>query len=309
MRKYKYYALMAEMFCVLLSGIGCGAGELEEPVSPPAEPTTEAYLNETFTYEGEEREYILYLPDAYSDESSLPLVVFLHSWGWDARREMWNTDFNEVAEKYGFVIVYPNATPNWNSCDVDDPVYPTPDTDDVAFIKALITEMHDKYHIDLERVYATGYSNGGKMAYRLACEASDQIAAIASVAGGMCESDFESCSPSRAISVLEIHGTGDNYYPFTGKPGGKSIEESIAFWVSAYGCESSNTEAMADIDPEDESTIEKTTHTNCAEGSAVVLMKVENAGHTWPGEDESTFGRVNMDIDASEEIWKFFLEH
>ena len=89
----------------------------------------------------------------------------------------------------------------------------------------------------------------------------------------------------------------------------KSIEESIDFWVSVNGCESTASEAMLDIDPGDESTIEKISYTNCAEGCAVILMKVENAGHTWPGEDESKFGRVNKDIDASEEIWKFFAEH
>jgi len=306
MWKNKIHALMAAMIFVLIVGVGCGAGEIEEPVSPTAELTTEDYLNETFTYEGEEREYILYLPDVYSDESSLPLVVFLHSWGWNGKGEMWNTDFNEVAEEYGFVIIYPNAAPNWNSGQTS---FPSPDTDDVAFIKALITEMHDKYHIDLERVFATGYSNGGHMAYRLACEATDQITAIASVSGAMAESVFENCKPSRPISVLSIHGTGDTYMPYTGKPGMKSIEESIAFWISANACESTVTEAMPDIDPGDESTIEKTTHTDCADGSSVVLMKVENGGHTWPGEDDSTFGRVNMDIDASEEIWKFFTEN
>jgi polyhydroxybutyrate depolymerase len=309
MRKHGILMIIAAVLFGLMLTVGCTAVEVEEPVSLPAEPTEEEYLIKTFTYDGEEREFILYLPEVYSKESSLPLVVFLHSWGWDARREMWNSDFNEVAEEYGFVIVYPNATPNWNSCDLDDPVFPTPDTDDVAYIKALITEIHDRYNINLDQVYATGYSNGGKMAYRLACEASEQISAIASVAGSMCESIFESCSPRRVISVMEIHGTGDTTYPYSGKSGGKSVEEGIEFWATTNECGSMVTEAMPDIDPDDGSTIEKTTHSECAEGSSVVLMKVENAGHTWPGEDDSTFGRVNKDIDASIEIWKFFADH
>lgn len=309
MRINKSHMLIAVVLIVIVVGVGCGRGKVEEPVSPTTEPTKEEFLSGTLTFEGEEREYILYLPDVYSDESSLPLVVFLHSYGWKGKNEMWNTDFNEIAEKYGFVIVYPNAIPNWNSGISDDPTYPTPDTDDVTFIKAVITEMHDLYHINLERVYATGYSNGGTMAYRLACEASDKIAAIASVGGSMGESVFENCKPSRAISVLEIHGTKDTYLPFTGKPGLKPIEEGIDFWVSANACESTETLTMADIDPEDDSTIEKTNYTNCADNSSVVLMKVENGGHTWPGEDDSTYGRVNRDIDASEEIWKFFSEY
>jgi len=306
MRINKNHLSIAAMLFVMVVGVGCGGGKGEEPIIPAAEPTKEEFLNGTFTFKGEEREYILYLPDVYSDDSSLPLVVFLHSYGWKGKIEMWNTDFNEVAEKHGFLIVYPNALPNWNSGTTS---FPTPDTDDVAFIKAVITEMHDLYHINLERVYATGYSNGGIMAYRLACEAGDQIAAIASVCGAMAESVFENCKPNRAISILEIHGTRDTYIPLTGKPGLKSIEEGIDFWVTANACESTETQKMADIEPEDESVIEKTSFTNCADGSSVVFMKVENGGHTWPGEDDSTYGLVNRDIDASEEIWKFFSEH
>jgi polyhydroxybutyrate depolymerase len=289
-----------------LLSVGCTAVEVEEPVSPPAEPTEEEYLIETFTYEGEEREFIVYLPEVYSDESSLPLIVYLHSYGWNARRGMWNTDFNEVAEAYGFVIVYPDAAPNWNSGQTS---FPSPESDDVTFIKAVISETHERYNINLDRVYATGYSNGGHMSYRLACEASDVISAIASVAGSMAESVYDLCQPVRPISILAIHGTGDTTMPYNGKSGMKSVEESIDFWVMINKCGSKETQALPDIDPDDGSTIEKTTHSECAEGSSVVLMKVENAGHTWPGEDDSTFGRVNKDIDASIEIWKFFADH
>ena len=246
MRKHGILAIIAAICCGLMLNVGCTAGEVEEPVSPPAEPTEEEYLIETFTYKGEEREFILYLPDVYSDESSLPLVVYLHSYGWNAKRGMWNTDFNEVAEEYGFVIVYPNAAPNWNSGQTS---FPTPESDDVAFIKAVISEMHDLYNINLDRVYATGYSNGGHMAYRVACEASDVISAIASVAGSMAESVYDICQPVRPISILAIHGTGDTSMPYKGKPGMKSIEESIDFWVMTNKCGSEETQAMPQTGP------------------------------------------------------------
>lgn len=316
MRVKNIYWLMIALTFMMVVCVGCGDGKAEEPISPTEEPISVIEepinpddLRSTFIFEGEERDYLLYLPDAYSTEVSLPLVIVLHSYGWKAKIAMWNTDFNEVAEKYGFVIVYPNATPNWNSGIGDNPSYPTPDSDDVAFIKALITEMRELYHIDLERVYATGYSNGGFMAYRLACEASDQIAAIASVGGAMPESVFDNCKPKRAVSVLEMHGTKDTTVQYNGRPGWKSMEEAIDFWSSNNACESVETQTMADIDPEDESTIEKISHTNCKDGSSVILMKVENGGHTWPGEDDSAYGRVNKDIDASAEIWKFFEQY
>jgi len=170
-------------------------------------------------------------------------------------------------------------------------------------------EMHKLYQVDLDRVYATGYSNGGFMSYKLACQLSEEIAAVASVGGAMPESEFANCKPKRAVSVLEIHGTKDGSVPYKGMPGLKSTEEAIDFWSSANACESMETQTMADIDTEDDSTIEKISHTNCKDGSSVILMKVENGGHTWPGEDDSPYGRVNKDMDASEEIWKFFAKH
>jgi len=107
------------------------------------------------------------------------------------------------------------------------------------------------------------------MAYQLACEPSDHITAFASMYGAMAERVFENCKPSRLISILAIHGTKDTYKPYTGKPGMKSIEDGINLRVSTNACESTETQKMLDIDPEDESTIEKTNHTDCAEGSCV----------------------------------------
>lgn len=309
MRVNKSYLLIAVVIFMSVAGIGCGNSKANQPVTLTDTSTGLEYLSGSFSYDREERNYLLYLPDSYTDEAELPLVVFLHSYGWNAETEMRNTKFNKVANDYGFVIVYPDSIGEWNSGVGDNPQWPTPETDDVAYIKALITELHDLYHINLDRVYATGYSNGGFMSYRLACEASDQFPAIASVGGTMSNGVYENCKPSRAISVLEIHGTRDGFVNYDGNDYWKSVDETVDYWVKVNECKTTDNQVLEDIDPEDSGIIEKTSYSDCNGSSTVVLMKVENGGHTWPGEDMSSYGYVNKDIDASEEIWKFFSSH
>lgn len=280
--------------------------EADQPVNPTANPD---FFNGTLTYEGMEREYLAYLPEKYIEETNLPLLIFLHSYGWNAEKALMQTRFDQLADEHGIVVVYPNAIPNWNSGIAENPDYPTPDTDDVGFILALINEMHTLYQIDLEQVYAAGFSNGGFMAYRLACETSGKIAAIASVGGAMSNRVYENCNPGKSLSVLTIHGTDDHYVPYNGMQSWKSAYEVFEYWTAVNACQSTEIETLADIDPEDASTVEKVSHTDCTEGNTVTLMKVKNGGHTWPGEDNSSYGQVNMDIDASEEIWQFFSEH
>lgn len=309
MLKNKSCFTIAVILLITILVVGCGIKEAHQPINPVNEAGSPEYSNGTLTFDGIERDYLIHLPDEYSEGTSLPLVVFLHSYGWNAEKALLHTGFKKVADDNGFVIVYPNAIPNWNSGIGENSDYPTPDIDDVGFIRALITEMHDLYHIDLDRVYTTGFSNGGFMAYRLACEASQEIAAIASVGGLMSNSVYENCEPASAIPVMEIHGTNDKYVPYNGMQSWKSVYEIIDYWAKANACESTEIEDLADIDPEDDSTIVKVSHTDCDGNNTVILMRINNGTHTWPGEDSSTYGQVNRDINASEEIWEFFSQY
>ena len=309
MLKNKILPAILTILISMFVSVGCGIKDANQPIHSTDEPIITGKISRTLTYEGVEREYILYLSEKYSEDSDLPLLIFLHSYGWNAEKAMMQTGFNALADEHGFVVVYPDAIPNWNSGISDNPDYPTPDTNDVGFIKALITEIHTLYHIDLERVYAAGFSNGGFMAYRLACEASEHFTAIASVGGSMANSVYENCEPNSAISVMEIHGTKDQFVPYNVTKAWKSVFEVIDFWARANACESSEIEILPDIDTKDASTAEKASYTDCVEDNAVVLIKVKDGGHTWPGEDSSTYGQVNQDINASEEIWKFFSQH
>jgi len=266
--------------------------------------------NGSFAFDGRTRNYMVYLPTNYTGSTNLPLVICLHPYGWGAERMMNYTNMNQVADDSDFIVVYPSAIPNWNSGVADNPSYPTPDVDDVGFINALIDTMINSYSIDLERIYACGYSNGGFMSYKLACQLGNRIAAIASVGGVISTSTAESCSPLRTMPVLHIFGTADPYAPINGGTGWYSVDQTLSYWINFNDCVQTDTTILPDLDPTDGCTVEKITYTDCNDNSNVVYYKVINGGHTWPGADPiPAFGNTNQDIDASVEIWNFFKDY
>jgi polyhydroxybutyrate depolymerase len=289
--------------------------ELESHPTPPSGVTSAAsplhIESGGFAFEGHEREYLLFIPDSYTEGKQYPLVVYLHSYGWNARRGMEYTHLNEVGNANGFFIVYPNGIDNWNSGIGDNSAYPTKDVDDVGFIDALIDTLSSSYGIDLERVYATGYSNGGFMTYRLACELSQRIAAIASVGGVLSTSVLADCNPDRAVPVLQIHGTRDPWVPLNGATGWHSLDETLNFWVNWNNCIQHATTVLPDLDPTDECTAEKTQYTDCTDNSHVIYYEVINGGHSWPGAGSAGYyvGNTNQDFSASVEIWNFFKDY
>jgi polyhydroxybutyrate depolymerase len=212
------------------------------------------------------------------------------------------SNFNLYAEQYGFIVVYPNGVSNsWN---VGFPGGST--ADDVGFLIALIDTVNAAYGTDLNRIYSTGFSNGGFMSYRLACEAGDRIAAIASVAGTMTTASLTACQPSRNMPVMHIHGTNDYVVFYNGGFGNTSVNEVLTFWNTANECPSIPTiENLPDLVPEG-STVQKQTWAPCADSTEVTFFKINGGGHTWPGSVGITgSGNTNRDIIASEEIWKF----
>ncbi len=148
----------------------------EEEPTPTSEvlrtTTSDSSQIETdgFDFEGLDRHYMVFLPQNYTGTINFPLVIYLHSYGWNAQKGMNYTSLNQVADTNDFIVVYPYGRGNWNSGIEDNPAWPTPDFNDVGFIDALIDTLSNNYSIDPERIYAAGYSNGGFMAYRLACQ-------------------------------------------------------------------------------------------------------------------------------------------
>jgi polyhydroxybutyrate depolymerase len=212
-----------------------------------------ADVTETMIVDGRARSYTLHAPPGGTRER--PLVLVLHGGGGSADSAASQTGFSAVADREGFVVVYPDGTDRprqllnglgrpgfltWNAgacCGfaMENRV------DDVAFLRALVTRLARSHAIDRGRVYATGLSNGGMMAYRLACEASELFAAVAVVSGVVVT---QPCTPREPVAVLHIHGSADANVPLAGGVGARSltrtafppVAETIALWVRADGC-------------------------------------------------------------------------
>ncbi|MEE2954153.1 MAG: PHB depolymerase family esterase [Bacteroidota bacterium] len=244
------------------------------------------------------RSYILYVPALYNPNNSAPLVLNLHGRTGTSFAAMWHADFRSIADTANFIIVHPQGLLNnsgethWN--------YGQTTVDDIGFLNLLYTHLLANYNIDINRVYSAGMSNGGAMSYRLACDMSDKIAAIASVTGAMTSYQHLSCNPIHPTPVMEIHGTNDLLVPFS------SMAPGLDYWKNYNNCNVfADTTIIPDINLTDSSTVEHIVYNNGDNGVSTELFKVINGEHSWPGSAFSS-GVTNYDINASIEIWKFF---
>ncbi len=263
---------------------------------------TTSQISGSFVFDGITRSWVLHLPTDYNAGESMPLMIALHGLTQTGPEMMQFSDFNTIADTGNFVVVYPNGAGNaWNVGFSGGST-----EDDVGFLSALIDTLHQQYNIDLNRVYATGLSNGGFMSYRLACELGNRIAAIAPVAGTMTDGSYNSCTPQREVPVLHIHGTADLIVNYNGGFGNKSVDQVLAFWNNFNNCPSLPVIVnLPDLVAEG-STVQRHTWSPCDESTEVMLLKVINGGHTWPGSVGVTgVGNTNRDIVASSEIWNF----
>lgn len=257
-------------------------------------------LAETITFDGIERNYIIHLPPSYNEEANLPLVFNFHGLGSNALQQEFYSDMNRVADEKEFIVCYPNGVDGiWN-------VGFGGDQDDVGFVLALIDHLATNYHIDLTRVFSCGMSNGGYFSYRLACEATDRIAAIASVTGSIVPNRLAQCIPGRPIPIMQIHGTQDGTVPYDGFAFGISQEALITFWKESNNCSTlPDTTEIPDIVIEDGVTGIRIDYTDCEGISQIAFYRLEGGGHTWPG-SPLIIGPTSLDFSASEVIWDFF---
>ena len=278
-----------------------------------------------------ERTFHIHTPSSFDKSLQLPLVIALHGRGGNGESMILVTrkGFDKLADKDGFFVVYPDGIElNWNDGRMDEEANDRAhreNIDDVGFISALIDYMIKDYNIDSKRVYVTGISNGAIMSYRLACELSHKITAIAPVDGNIPYLLLHKCSPSRPVSVLAINNVNDPLVPFEGgeiyghfhrvKLGKVlSVHESIEFWVTRNMCSTVPVVTEEpDRDPKDGTRVTRKEYINNNDGIEVILYTVEGGGHTWPGGFQYLpawiIGKTSRDIDANEVIWYFFKKH
>lgn len=265
-------------------------------------------------HDGIERTYRLYVPDG---PGPFPIVVVLHPLRSTGVRMERYTRFSKLAQEENFIVVYPDAILNrWN-----DRAYRPHAIDDVGFIAALLDHLEENFPVDPSRVYATGASNGGMLAHRLACDMGEHFAAIAPV---MSDIPFLVQLRGRTAApmpILMINGTRDPIVPFgrTTAPQQKlnivTARQTVDFWVSKNGCATHpEVTQLPDKDPEDGTRIDEWDYAPGSAQAEVIFYAVKDGGHTWPGaRDPDTsaglLGRTSQDMDATKVIWRFFKKH
>lgn len=296
--------------CCILCFPGCVPGGVDN--------NTPNEMTRLLLHQGIQRTYQLYVPSGY-DGTAMPLILVYHETFASGRDICRATRFGMLAEPARFIVAYPDAVSGfWN----DGRAERTTFVDDVDFTRVLIDQIQSEFAIDLTRVYATGYSNGGHMVSRLAYELGETFAAVAPVAS-LLSVDLLNLvpRPQSRIPILLIHGTADPLTPFAGGPGFLghglilSAADTVNFWIGQT--ETSpipQYDELPDNDPTDGTFARRQVHSPLnLQGAEVILILVEGGGHTWPGGQHvlpSIFlGPTGRDFSASDEIWNFFLRH
>lgn len=271
-------------------------------------------LDKTISSGGLTRQYRIYIPALYNASSPVPLVFNFHGYTSNNTQQEFYADFRPIADTANFILVHPQSTiisgsTMWNNFGT---IGSAPD--DITFIANLIDSISASYSINQNRIYATGFSNGGFMSYDLACLLSHRIAAIASVSGSMVSSHLTACNASHPTPVMQIHGDIDATVSYTGSSGivaSTHIDSLIKFWVQYNHCNASpSTSNLPDISTSDNCTVLHDVYNGGWSGTSVELYKIIGGGHSWPGSIFNIPGiNTNQDFNASKEIWRFFSQH
>jgi polyhydroxybutyrate depolymerase len=269
-----------------------------------------------------ERTYLLHVPGSVFKDKPAPLVFLFHGGGSMAHHMVKFTGFNDLADKEGFIVVYPEGIDkSWNDGrEAEEVKAQKRNIDDVGFVKAMVESLSKEFSIDPKRIYASGISNGGFMSERLAAEMSDTFAAIGVVAAGMGRQIFDGLKPKEPVSVLILNGTDDPIVPYHGgavlRTRGKTVDTDliVQMWAQIDGCgEKPSVEELPDVDPKDGTRVKRTTYSKGKNGTEVVLYSIEGGGHTWPGGNqylpERVIGKVCRDVEATPILWQFFKAH
>jgi len=282
-------------------------------------------------HQGRERGYLVHVPPQARDALALPVVLNFHGGGSNAAAQRDYSLMDRTADQEGFLAVYPDGSGprssrilTWNAGRCCGYAMEQ-DIDDVGFVLALLDDLARRTPVDRSRIYATGLSNGAMMAYRLAVDAAEHVAAIAPVAGAM---GVEGGTPARAIPVLHIHSVDDPRALYEGGEGPpfpwtnrtvvhKAVEEAIREWVEFNGCPTQPTIETTIVAEEGRPDAGHTAtghrYAPCEGGADVVFWQLTGAGHVWPGGRQDhlkqILGPSTQVIDANEVIWSFFSKH
>ena len=272
----------------------------------------------TYKHQGIDRLALIHRPASLGSRAA-PLVIALHGLGQSiySLRDWLRLD--DVAERAGFYVVYPQAIDlSWNygkPLAKPMPVVNGETVDDVGFIRKMIDDLVARQLADPSRIYVTGMSRGGLMTFTLACALADRIAAAAPLITGMTDHQRDDCHPARALPLMAVAGTDDRAERYDGEtaPNGRllSVPETMAFWRNVDGCKDEAVQPIPHLHDTDPTEINLVEWQSCKEDTALKLYRVQHGGHQLPSLVESSkdldahFGLRNHDMDTAEAVWAF----
>ena len=282
------------------------AGSAAVGTAPAAVPAGSS--EQTITVGGLARTFHLYRPAGLT--GAAPLVVVLHGGFGSGSQAERSYRWDAQADRGRFVVAYPDGLGRaWNAGGGCCGAPARTGVDDTAFITRMVATVEHEFPVDRARIYATGISNGGIMAYRLACD-TRIFAAIGPVAA----TQLGACPAPAPISVIHIHGTADQNIPYRGGPGdgvahidGPAVPVLNAAWRGIDHCAAPAVTTAGAV---------TTSVASCPGGRTVELITVAGAGHQWPGSVPKPFVQRLLHLDppsnalnATSVIWRFFTAH
>ena len=270
--------------------------------------------------ENRQRTFRVHQPQSVAENRAL--IIAFHGTGINGQRMAEFCNLNSLADESDFIVLYPDGSGKndtslqWNTGHPAS--YATRhQVNDLEFVKKLIDWSIQHLQVNPGRVYLAGMSSGGILCYELAIQISSQIAAVASVAGTLC--DFG--RPPAAIPVIHFHGTNDSHVPYEGGRGDRNLTKiefasaanTIDWWAKANQCTHRRMQRPR-ITINDGTWIIREAYLNSAEEERVILFTIKNGGHTWPGSTWSeaaahSLGTTTLNLHANQEIWSFFQKH
>lgn len=236
-----------------------------------------------------DRSYLVYKPPGVT--AAAPLVLVLHGLSGTAEYTESTFGWDPIANANKFIVAYPTGIGgSWNTGAGCCGQASADNIDDIGFLTSVVSDVSAKIPIAHNRVYVTGMSNGGLMAYALACN-TDTFAAI----GAVSATQVGACNPPRPPSVIALHGVNDFIIRYDGGPGlgfagGMPIPGVDAFWRQANSCGAPTTHNDGAV---------ATSSASCTGSRSVELVTITGGGqdgHVWPPY-------------ASQLIWDFFAAH
>jgi polyhydroxybutyrate depolymerase len=295
---------IASIFCLL--GIGFGVAQA-------------GTISRSLKVAGQVRHFTVTLPDGAKRRGPVSTVIALHGPSMTGRTMRRIFGLDELAERDGFAVAYPDGLQwRWNDGRLEEGGGP----DDVAFIRRLADSLVRERIADRERLYLLGISNGGMLAYRVACEAPSTFAAYAAILANLPVGVAWRCVGHGSSPMLIINATDDPVIPWEGGElhsivrSGQvlSTPDTVEFWKRENGCTAdAELKAFPDKDVNDGSTVVARQYSNCTSGAPVVFMTVQGGGHMPPGARigkrpalRVMLGPLNQDISAADISLKFF---